>query len=358
MERCYLIATAGVIGLFLTGCGRPIGGGEKLQKDASAELLAEGELAASELRAAAKGSGLRVANLLGAGTAPISEAGTFRVYLLMGQSNMVGLGRARDLPAEWREPHPRVRVWANEEWQFMKPSRSFGPEVAFTRELVEAFPEDTIGVIKIAVSGTGLAAWSPNYDPKLAKLTADSIKGSLYGDLLNAVEGARASSDFVWGGLLWKQGGKDARRSDLSDTYGVRFQRMVGRLRLDLDEPSLPIYVLTYFDEAGIEENRRAIERIRPDSIPLFQFQAQVDEFIPNCWPVFHGQLPTVIDQVHFNSEGQIKLGKLAAEAVLTLRPESAGEDGEGDPSDETGEGVDAGAVDSGAVVRSSSDPG
>ena len=57
--------------------------------------------------------GLQQANTMGGGEAAIPNGGKFRVFVLMGQSNMQGAGRANELKSPYTEKHNRIRIWAN-----------------------------------------------------------------------------------------------------------------------------------------------------------------------------------------------------------------------------------------------------
>jgi hypothetical protein len=46
------------------------------------------------------------------------------------------------------------------------------------------------------------------------------------------------------------------------------------------------------------------------------QAQNKAGREIPHVHAVHHGRLPVKADGIHFNTEGQIKLGKLAATAI------------------------------------------
>jgi len=58
---------------------------------------------------------------MGGGTAPIAETGKLRVFVLMGQSNMHGTARARELRPPYTENHDRIRIWANGRWSILFP---------------------------------------------------------------------------------------------------------------------------------------------------------------------------------------------------------------------------------------------
>jgi len=268
-------------------------------------------------KAKIRGVGLRQANSLGGGPAPVSGDRKFQVFIFMGQSNMTGHGWSVDLDSPYNRKHERIRVWANNRWEYLVPRRNFGPETAFAHKMANGRPDSTIGIIKVAVGATGLAAWKPDYDRKLATTTKDGLKGSLYRDLMDAVSSAREKSKFEIDGFVWKHGGKDSRKAHLAGTYQQRFIELVDRMRMDLSAPEMPVYVLTYFDKTGIEEHRKKIARVRANALPIFSSQATVSEYLASAFPVFHGRLPTRPDKVHFNSKGQLKLGEMTAEAVL-----------------------------------------
>ena len=68
-----------------------------------------------------KTTGFRQANSMGGGEAAISKSGKFRVFVLMGQSNMHGVARANELESPYNEKHDRIRIWANGRWEYFVP---------------------------------------------------------------------------------------------------------------------------------------------------------------------------------------------------------------------------------------------
>jgi len=87
-----------------------------------------------------------------------------KVFILAGQSNMVGWGNSKELPDALRTGDDRVLMFENGKWQPLKPFRkatknqekfgmtefSFGPEIAFAHEISKAWPDERIGIIKLA----------------------------------------------------------------------------------------------------------------------------------------------------------------------------------------------------------------
>ena len=138
---------------------------------------------------------LQQANTMGGGEAAISKSGKFRVFVLMGQSNMHGAGRAKELEPPYTEKHDRIRIWANGRWEYFVPSQRFGPGVSFAHQLAEFWPDDNIGIIKVSSGGTGICGFEKNWSFERADLTFDGKKGSLYKDLMNAVAEAKRISE-------------------------------------------------------------------------------------------------------------------------------------------------------------------
>jgi len=115
-------------------------------------------------------------NTMGGGPAPIPEAGKLRVFVLMGQSNMHGTARARELQPPYTERHDRIRIWANGRWEYFVPTQRFGPGVSFAHQLAEFWPNDTIvhpGKLPRAADGVHFS--SDGYI-RLGKITASAVE--------------------------------------------------------------------------------------------------------------------------------------------------------------------------------------
>ena len=166
-----------------------------------------------------KTAGFQQANTMGGGEAAIPKSGKFRVFVLMGQSNMTGAAWAAKLTAPYNEKHDRIRIWANGRWEYFVPSVRFGPGVSMAHQLAERWPDDTIGIIKVASGGTGIRAFEKNWSFERAERTFDGKKGSLYKDLMHAVAEAKRISQPEFCGFVWKQGGADGKKKDLADEY-------------------------------------------------------------------------------------------------------------------------------------------
>ncbi len=312
----------------------------------------------SDVEAKWKTIGLQQANTMGGGPAPIPEAGKFRVFVLMGQSNMHGTARARELKAPYTEKHDRIRIWANGSWEYFVPTQRFGPGVSFAHQLAEFWPNDTIGIIKVSSGGTGIRGFEKNWSFDRANLTFDGKKGSLYKDLMHAVAEAKRNSDPEFCGFFWKQGAADGTKKVLAYEYYDTFKQLVLDLRKDLGAPDLPVFVpasmsdedllrtalskisdaalqkvkkpagttlvkkdellesfLSYMNDASWAELRKIAGK-RPYIAAVIAAQNGAGREIPNVTTIHPGKVPTGADGIHFSSEGYIRLGKITASAV------------------------------------------
>jgi len=303
-----------------------------------------------------KTTGFKQSNTMGGGEATIPKSGKFRVFVLMGQSNMQGTGRAKELKAPYNEKHDRIRIWANGRWEYFVPSQRFGPCVSFAHQLADFWPDDTIGIIKVAIGGTGIRGFEKNWSFERAERTFDGKKGPLYRDLMNAVAEARAISQPEFCGFVWKQGAADGTRKDLANEYYDTFKQLISDLRADLGVSDLPVFVPSYMndeellkavlsnmsDEDLLKAKKSASKRPlndedllkvvlsymndlprakkppskRPYIATVIMAQNRAGRDIPNVTTVYPGKLPSGEDGTHYSSEGYITLGKIAASAV------------------------------------------
>src|SRR5687767_388175 len=82
--------------------------------------------------------------------APAAQEARTKVFILAGQSNMVGRGTFADLPSELKSVPKNVAFFASNKPADFASFPQFGPEVSFAHEISKAFPKDTILIIKNA----------------------------------------------------------------------------------------------------------------------------------------------------------------------------------------------------------------
>jgi hypothetical protein len=185
----------------------------------------------------------------------------------------------------------------------------FGPEVGFAHELARAWPERHIALIKYAVDATSLLAWAPVWDSVGAAITRNASDGPLYEHLLNSVASVPLRADAEFAGFLWMQGERDAFFPVAGAEYLTNLERLVRRLREDLGEPNMP-FVL---GQVHPPPDRWAAA----DLVRKAQREAQVQ--IPSTRLVLTDDLPKLGDEVHYNTDGQLELGRRFARAYLDL---------------------------------------
>jgi len=228
------------------------------------------------------------------------------IFLLMGQSNMMGRGT---LPKKQSE-HPRIlnRNMANDLWVTAKhplhkagvpdlidgsDRAGVGPGLDFAQVMVNKKKDVTIALIPVAQGGSWIDLWkggSTNYEKTIRKAN-------------------KAMADFPEGtariaGVLWLQGESDS----LENRYGVYSEKLtdlVVRLRTDLNDPELPFVACT----------------IRPDIIPKGKYLhvkeinddlLNLPKQVPNTACVDARDLDDghIGDYMHYNTEAQQIIGR------------------------------------------------
>ena len=269
-----------------------------------------------------KTTGLQQANTMGAGEAAIREGGKFRVFILMGQSNMNGSGRAVDLEAPYNQTHERIRIWANGRWEYMVPRNKFGPGVSMAHQLADFWPDDTIGIVKVSCGATGISAFEKNWSFERAERSKDGKKGlaeeysknlkQLISDLSEDlgvsniptfIPSYARDQELLKGVLsrIDKEGRLAAKKSAGKDAAGAGDA---------LDA------VLAYVDANGLFKNATPIVKKQRYLATVISAQNRLGRELSHVTTFYPGKLPIGDDGVHYSSEGYIMLGKATASAI------------------------------------------
>jgi len=218
------------------------------------------------------------------------------VFLLAGQSNMVGLGLVRELPSTYRAPRENLLEWKDGTWVPLAPAGwGFGPELSFAYAIGDALPKERIGIVKVARVSTGIDQWS------------STNAHSLYATLLTQAQAAlRAAPDGRPAAALWVQGERDARSVDAAAAYGTRLRALVAAIRRDVDRPDLPFLCAQVNPPYPFVRGVRDAQAALPAQVPR---TALVSTDGLKKWP----------GDVHYDSAGQVELGQRFARAYLKL---------------------------------------
>lgn len=239
------------------------------------------------------------------------------VYVMAGQSNMVGIGRTSSLSSEdasrvsgaliYLAPsthaNTRTRRWYPLGPGFGADVDRFGPELSFGRRTRQLYPGRHIAIIKVADGATGLHDRWQARSGDLYRLLVDTVQGQT--EVL-ATAGGRPQ----FAGLVWMQGESDAVFAADADTYQQNFTNFVVDLRTDLGHGLVPMVAgliathgWTYADTVRgaitqVANQTGQIEAIETDDLPM-------DTTNPG----------------HYDTEGNLHLGARFADALDVLSP-------------------------------------
>jgi hypothetical protein len=260
-----------------------------------------------------------------------------QVVLLGGQSNMQGKGVYRELDRSLKKrldlASKRVRVSTNGRVDQPLSYRSkerhvreFGPELFVGLRMAEQFPDGHFLLIKTAVSGTSLhGAWSPDWTEEKAKayeFGKERQQTKLYREHLESVDAnlkklKRAGVRYHLVGMAWMQGESDTRHEIPAVNYEVNLRNLIGSYRENLGEPELPfVFGQVNSPFAGRASFPGGLELVRKAMLNVTKSVPHT-MMIPTSmnpeWPDF----PKHPDNVHYDTEGQKRLGTAFAEALI-----------------------------------------
>jgi hypothetical protein len=279
---------------------------------------------------------LALASATVAAAAPAAKP--IKTFILAGQSNMAGWGDSTKLPEELRRGNERVLMFAEGRWQPLRPHEPaidlmrrvgltefhFGPEIAFGHAMAKAWPDETIGIVKLAFGGTSLLAWKPDWTKEDADRVGQGNWGSFYRRLIDMVIEARASRSIEIIGLVWLQGHGDMKNVEVAQEYLANFKAFVAAVRKDTGIAALPLLYGSNRGETGFDLPDD-LSKLEPQLItgtyPAAQWvlKAQFDaqREIPHSRLVILRDIQTHPRNVHYNTDGQLATGRLFAETFL-----------------------------------------
>ena len=234
----------------------------------------------------------------------------FKLFLLVGQSNMAGRGK---VSAEDKVPDPRLFSFGKKDgWvlglepvHFDKPKvAGAGLSTSFARAYLKDHPDCTVGLIPCAVGGTPISRWTPGKD--------------LYEEAVRRAKLAQAYGEIV--GILWHQGEADCGEKART-VYADRLKQVVNGFRKDLSLPDVPFVAggLAPFcgrkdlpADAPEPEGPKTIRRVTRETMEALPHAA----YAPS-----EGCDTHIGDSVHFDTPSLRKLGLNYYEAYRRLVP-------------------------------------
>ena len=247
------------------------------------------------------------------------------LFVLAGQSNMVGTGDLQTLPARYAAELSEVKIRVDGSFppaqigrfENLKPGYggAFGPELSLGHELLKLYPGRPIYLLKVAYPGTYLAAFNMQGVP--AGMHWHPQEGLLYKMLLTDVSDSlqklrNIHPTATLKALFWMQGESDSLNEEFAESYADNIIVFINTLRAQWGVPKLPFIV-------GLVS-----------AIPVWKFNRTVraaqtalqDRWFPDSARVVETTDLKRWEQgegAHYNTEGLLELGNRYAKAYAGL---------------------------------------
>lgn len=268
------------------------------------------------------------------------QADTVFVVSLAGQSNMGGVGNYEVLDQDVKsridkvahrvklsiggsEPRPLSYTYSKHNKRKRGFGKTFGPELFIGLSLAESYPNKEFLLVKTAFGGTSLyGAWNPRWDPQKADSaeTRERTKEiQLYRQhknnfLANIERLEKKGIPYKIIGMAWMQGEKDTRKEFSARAYEENLATLIKSYRTDFNAPEMP-FVLGQINNpapagyTGIVRNAM-VKVAQQDSLT---------GLIPTSTDTSWSDYPKLPDDVHYNAEGQKRLGMAMARKLINL---------------------------------------
>lgn len=222
------------------------------------------------------------------------------VFLLAGQSNMVGQGTTSELAAQYRRDPSNVSFYFNGYRTSLSRFKHFGPEIGFAHEIARRYPNTKIKLIKFAVGGTSMFAWHPQWNAAKANSTRNISAGALFKKLIKTAKIPFDEENSVFAGVLWMQGEQDAKYPVAAKQYANNLNSFVSALRHELKAPRV----------AFLMGKVNPPISLFPATLAVQSAQNLAQQRIRNCYLIQTADLDKRNDLLHYNTSGQLELGK------------------------------------------------
>jgi len=246
---------------------------------------------------------------------PNEHQGEMRLFILAGQSNMVGWAPIPD----GEKTDPRIYVFgkdyhwriadhpiedASNQVDMVSENRiaGFGPAMDFALASLDRYPDILIGLIPCAKNSSAIIQWQ-----------RDLSDQSLYGSCLKRAQAASVMGEIS--GLLFFQGEEDAldpiqypQPEPHPGDWARLFSAFMADFRADLDQPNLPVIYAQLGSNSALADF--------PKWVIVKEQQASVT--LPMTDMIVTDDLP-LMDGLHFTTDSYRVIGKRFAEAFWEL---------------------------------------
>jgi len=222
------------------------------------------------------------------------------VFLLAGQSNMVGQGTTSELASQYHHDPKNVSFYFNGYKTSLSRFKHFGPEIGFAHEMARRYPLAKIKLIKFAVGGTSMFAWHPEWNAAKANSTRNASAGALFKKLIKTAKIPFDEENSVFAGVLWMQGEQDAKYPIAAKHYASNLNSFVSALRHELKAPRVAFLMGKVNPPISLFPSIKAVQSA----------QNLAQRRIRNSYLIKTADLGKRNDLLHYNTKGQLELGK------------------------------------------------
>lgn len=263
------------------------------------------------------------------------------VVLLAGQSNMAGAGNYDELDDAIKNSIEKIsnRVslvsngkkieplsyFKNKQTKKYNFTKRFGPELLLGLTLAEKYPSKKFLLIKRSQGGTALyGAWNPNWTAEKARAVEKPKKQNiqLYSKHLEDIHQnlsllKEQNKTYKIVGLAWMQGENDAAKEISATSYKENLKTLINSYRSEFNVKEMPFIIgqinsrYGKFREKGPEMVRTFMAEVANEDRDVAIVKTSMDR----TWSDY----PKHSDNVHYNTEGQKRLGIAFAERLITL---------------------------------------
>ncbi|AYN69084.1 hypothetical protein D1013_17710 [Euzebyella marina] len=232
-----------------------------------------------------------------------------KLIVLAGQSNMVGVGNRTEgkLPSEL----PKITYVNHGKSSSLKPAgtNSFGPDWGVMKALSSSFPNEEFIVYKYAVGGSSLYDWWPEQDADRVSEMGHPKFGNLHDSLVKYIPKGKDGKTMIPDAFLWIQGETDARFSQAGEEYFSGFSDLISSFKKSSKNDQLPVI---------IGQINPPTERY-PAAVAVMEAQQRAATELPNTYMITTEGIAKRDDNLHYNTEGQIELGRRFGEKLVEL---------------------------------------
>jgi len=264
-----------------------------------------------------------------------------QVVLLAGQSNMAGAGNYDELDDSLKKRIKKIsdRVFVSQSntsqvplsYYDNKPSekfnftKRFGPELFLGLTLAEANPDKEYLLIKEAKGGTALyGAWNPDWTLKQAKEIEKGAEKQSWNLCEIHMESIKKNLDILTSkgkaykiiGMAWMQGENDAVLEKAAQSYNENLHKLIEKYRTTFNEPEMPFVLGQINSRYGFKGGSEMVR----EAMVKFSEQDSYSSLIKTTTDRSWSDFPKHSDNVHYNTEGQKRLGTAFAKAIIALQ--------------------------------------